>query len=67
MIKNDDEVQFYNFSKLFPSASNLIHFRQLLQCYGKACQFEVWVWVRDEGGGGRVDSDGGEIEGRRPQ
>ena len=69
IIKNvrRDEVQFYNFSKLFPSASNLIHFRQLLQCYGKARQLEVWVGIRDEGGGGSRDIDGGQIEGRLSQ
>ena len=28
---------------------------------------EVWVWIRDEGGGGRRDIDGGEIEGMLSQ
>ena len=69
MIKNvwRHEVQFYNFSKLFPSASNLIHFRQLLQAHRKPSQLQVGVWVRDEGGGVRRDIDGGEIEGRLSQ
>ena len=69
MIKNvwRHEVQFYNFSKLFPSASNLIHFRQLLQGHRKPGQLQVGVWVRDERGGGSRDCDGGEIEGRLSQ
>ena len=67
MIKNEDAVQFYNFSKLFPSASNLVHFRQLLQCDRKPSQLEVRVWIRDEGGWGSREIDGGEIEGRLSQ
>ena len=56
-------MQFYNFSKLFPSASNLIHIRQLLQSDRKPGQLEVRVWFRDEGGGGSGDIDGGQIKG----
>ena len=69
MINNvwQDEVQFYNFSKLFPSASNLIHFRQLLQCDREPRQLEVRAWIRDERGWGSREVDGGEIEGRLSQ